>query len=108
MLKVQSTVPESPALREIVAIVMEGAGPKKAIAANVGKDRSLIRRQLEAGTITLRDLEQLGHDFAIDFAKEILETIGPLATPKARVLQRLNDIEDAIREVRQHLDYLAS
>lgn len=108
MLKADSPVPASPALREIAEIAMNSIGPKKAIAADVGKDRSLIRRQLEAGTLTLRDLEQLGRDFAIDFAREILERIGPLASPKARALQRLEDIEDAVREVRQSLEYIAS
>lgn len=108
MLKADIPVPASPALRTIAESAMEGVGPKKAIAGDIGKDRSQIRRQVQAGTLTLRDLEALGTDYAIEFATLILETLGPLATPKARAMARLNDIEDAVREVRDSLDFIAS
>lgn len=107
MAKAALSVPQSPALRAVVGSVLELAGPKKAVADTLGKDRSQIRRQLESGTLDLRDLEALGPEFYVDLAKEILETYGPLATPQARAKARLREARAILDELDQALELIA-
>src|SRR5262245_54012153 len=90
--KASVRVPASPTLRSIVAAVLERSGPKKSVASVLKKDRSLVRRQVQAGTTPLRDLEAIGDDFLVDIAEEVLEQIGGRSTPARRARAVLSEV----------------
>lgn len=103
---------------ELSTLVMDVAkavfGKQLTVATKLGKDEGNYSRDAKAGRLTTGQLAELakdeerGYDFLARLGRELQERFGPLATPKARAMARLNDIEDAVREVRDSLDFIAS
>lgn len=79
-------------------------GKQGAAAAHLGKDESNFSRDVDAGRLTLRDLEALGPQFLATLGSGLVEQYGVLTDPKARIRQVIRTIRDGLHEVEQFLD----
>lgn len=106
MAKAALTVtPSHTVLRDVIARVVKGASMKKeALAAEMGKDRAQMYRQLDNGHLTVEDVDSLGPDLLVTVAEELLQRVGPLATPKARAKQRIRDARALLDELDQFVE----
>lgn len=93
-------------LRPIVKDVLQ-RGKQSSAASQAGISEGRISAKLSDGSFNLRELEAQGVDVVVTVAEEILRRLGPLATPKARGLQLLRDIETRCDEIRQLLEHVA-
>jgi len=107
----KATIPDNAVLDALSSVVKDAAksshGKQGAAAAVLGKDEGNFARDVSAGRTTLTDMAKLGPEFLATFGASLLETYGPLATPKARARQRLKDIRTAADELDQLLEFIA-
>ena len=99
-------VPETP-LREIAKDTIQLLGKQESAAGDIEISAGRLSAKLADGSITVKQLESLGIDYAVRFAEEILRQLGPLATPKMRARHTLHRIRQAVEELDQYLEYIA-
>lgn len=97
----------APLLREVAATAIERTDIQKEIADQIGIHRSRLTHKLKDGSLTLRQLEELGPEFFVILGQELLETFGPLATPQARARQVIRAIRAALDELDQFTELIA-
>ncbi len=103
----KAVTPSHTELRRVIAEALRRVGPIKATAADMGIDRAQLYRQLENGHLTIEKIEALGPEFASELGRMLLETFGPLSTPKARGKQRIREARAALDELDELLEYTA-
>jgi protein subunit release factor A len=90
--------------REIAAeAIHRSHGKQETAAHDVGIHFASLSRQLKDGTLRLEQMEKLGPAFAVTFAEELLRQYGELANPKDYALRKIDEIESALREIRQYV-----
>lgn len=91
-------------LREVAAETIRSvSGNARAAAIDMNIHEGHLSRQLKDGTLRLEQLEVLGPTFAAKFGQQLVEQFGDLASPKEYALKRLDEIEAALREIRQFI-----
>ena len=103
----KAVTPSHTELRRVIAIALERVGPLKAAAAEMGIDRAQMYRQLQNGHLTIARLEALGPEFGAELGRILLETFGPLSTPKARARQDITEIRRLLNELDQVVELIA-
>lgn len=84
-------------LRDVAAETIRRVTTQKAAALTIGIDQSRLSHKLKDGSVTLKQLELLGADYAVRFALDLLEAFGHVTkSPKERARERLPEI---IREI---------
>jgi hypothetical protein len=87
------------------SVVKEAAkrayGKQEAAAAHLGKDKGNFSRDVDAGRVTLRDLDALGAPFLSELGKELTREYGPLSDPADRADRLLEAADSIISELRQ-------
>ena len=84
--------------------VVKHYGSVKSAAITLDVDPSLLMRELEAGKLGRLDKDP-GVLAAV--AAALTQTYAPLATPKARALALVAEVEDRCRELRQAIEAVA-
>lgn len=95
-------------LRDVCADAIRAtSGNARAAAIDIDIHEGHLSRQLKDGTIRLEQLEVLGPAFAVKFGKELIETFGQLADPKAVARHAIRDIEERLDVLKQYLEDVA-
>lgn len=97
----------TPLLRDVAATAIERTDIQKEVADQIGIHRSRLTHKIKDGSLTLKQLEELGPRFAVLLGQELLETYGPLATPKARAKEDIRTIRKLLDELDQALELIA-
>lgn len=79
-------------------------GKQEAAAAHLGKDKGNFSRDVDAGRVTLRDLEGLGAQFLAALGNGLVERYGALQDPKTRARQATRQLRALIDELEQFID----
>lgn len=82
-------------------------GKQEAAAAHLGKDKGNFSRDVDAGRVTLRDLEGLGAQFLAALGAGLVEQYGVLLDPKARIRQVIKQQRELLNEVEQFVEDVA-
>lgn len=92
----------SSALSEVVIDAAKKVYVKQGAAAEqLGKDEGNFSRDVKARRLTLAHLEDLGAPFLAELGTKLVDQYGDLATPQARAMKTLDQIEDGVKELRQ-------
>lgn len=92
----------APLLRDVAAIAIERTDIQKEVADQIGIHRSRLTHKIKDGTLTIKQLEELGPRFFVNFGRELIEAYAPMETPRARLRaistqrRRLDDEEEQI------------
>lgn len=97
--------PES-SLRVIAKDVIQ-RGKQSSAASEVGLSEGRLSAKLGDGTFNVSEMERLGPEFAVTFAQEILQQLGPLCTPQARMRAEIRAIRKACDELEQGVEFLS-
>jgi hypothetical protein len=96
------------ALRELAFEAIRRTHGKALVAADVvGISESQLGRLVNDGDLKLKQLEALGPETLAVLGRELLDTYGPLATPKARAKARIRDARAILDELDQVLELIA-
>lgn len=97
--------PETTALSAVVKEAARRAhGKQEAAARHLGKNPGNFSRDVDAGRVTVRDLEGLGAPFLAELGKELVEQFSALTDPKSEARRALADLERARDVLRQFVD----
>lgn len=104
----KADLPDNRPAESLSPVVKEAAkrahGKQGVAAAVLGKDEGNFARDVSAERTTIGDLRKLGPEFLVEFGKELLETYGPLATPRARARQTIRTMRAQLEELDQYVE----
>jgi hypothetical protein len=97
----------APLLREVAAQALERTSIQKVAADQIGIHRARLSHKLKDGTLNLAQLEAVGPEFCAELGRMLLDTFGPLSTPKARAKQDISEMRRLLDQLDQLLEHVA-
>lgn len=94
-------------LRETAKDTIQTVGKIETAAVDIDISAARLSAKLADGSVTLKQLESLGINYAVRWAEDILRKLGPLATPQARMREQIRAIRRAADELEQGIEHLS-
>lgn len=91
----------------VVSEAIRAVSSQKAAAVDLGISEGRLSHKLSDGTLTARDLDELGPAVLTEIARRALEVFGPLSTPQSRMREAVRDIRRRCDEIDQYLEFIA-
>lgn len=86
--------------RKVAGEALRRVSSQKAAALSMGISEGRLSSKLKDGSLTLKQLETLGADYAVRFALDLLDAFGHVTkSPKERARERLPEIIQEILDM---------